>query len=147
MRIEEITQILKNSGVRLTPQRLAICQKVTESREHPTSAMIYQQLKTDYPSLSLATVYNTLDILANLGIINEIGYAGDHQVHYDGDKEPHLHIVCTSCGSIVDARNDRLFQLNNEIIQKSGYQLIGSHLVYYGLCPDCQKKKKESFTR
>jgi len=147
MNIEEITQILKNSGVRLTPQRLAICQQVMASKEHPTSAMIYQQLKPDYPSLSLATVYNTLDILANLGIINEIGYAADRQVHYDGEKDPHLHIVCTSCGAIVDIRDDRLFQLNNQIIQRSGYQLIGSHLVYYGLCPSCQSKKKESFTR
>lgn len=142
MNKKEINQELKKAGIRITPQRLAICQQVLESKGHPTVAMIYRQLKPDYPSLSLATVYNTLDTLANFGIINEIGYAGDHQVHYDGEREPHIHVICVSCHKIIDMRNLKANQLNQEVGQESGYQVIGSRLIYYGLCSACQKKNK-----
>jgi len=84
----EMLKTLRQSGLRLTPQRLAIFQLLTNSKQHPTVQMIYDQLRPQYPSLSLATVYNTLDMLVQLGLVNALGSASDDAVHYDADTHP-----------------------------------------------------------
>ena len=92
-----LTLALQQAGMRITPQRTAICELLTVSEEHPTAAMIYDDLKPRFPSMSLATVYNTLDALVEIGAINVLGQAGDDTVHYDADTEPHVNLACLSC--------------------------------------------------
>jgi Fur family transcriptional regulator, peroxide stress response regulator len=93
---------LKHAEMRITPQRMAICKMLSESDVHPTAVMSYEQVREQYPSLSLITVYNTLNTLADLGSINVLGHAGDDNVHYDADTEPHVSLACISCHKIVD---------------------------------------------
>ncbi len=133
-----LTNSLQESGMRLTPQRVAICKLLSESEEHPTASIIFQQIKEQFPSLSLATVYNTLDTLVQLGAINVLGHAGDDHVHYDANTQPHVNLACVSCHKIVDVESSYVQQLDGEISQASGYQLLGARVLYYGLCPDCQ---------
>src|SRR5574342_715439 len=97
-----LTSALKRAGMRLTPQRIAICEMLAGSRDHPTAAAIYRQLKPQFASLSLATVYNTLETLVSLGALNSLGQAGDGAVHYDADLEPHVNLACISCSRIID---------------------------------------------
>ncbi|NJD59218.1 MAG: transcriptional repressor [Anaerolineae bacterium] len=145
--INDFIPILKHHGVRITPQRIAICKLLFETNFHPTAAMIYDQVKAQYPSLSLMTVYNTLNTLVNLGLVNELGSAGDDNIHYDGNITPHVNQACVSCHKIVDISSPRISNLGNEISISSGYQLLGTRMMYYGLCPNCLKlsnsRKKE----
>jgi Fur family peroxide stress response transcriptional regulator len=141
--LSHLTSILKQSGMRLTPQRVEICKLLTESDIHPTAAMIYERLKPQFQSLSLATVYNTLETLANLGAINVLGHAGDANVHYDADMEPHVNLACVACHRIVDIPSEHIQRLDSEITRTSGYKLLGSRVLYYGLCPECQAVGKK----
>jgi Fur family peroxide stress response transcriptional regulator len=135
-----LSTTLQQAGMRLTPQRLAICNLLIESEDHPTAAMIYNQLRPQFPSLSLATVYNTLDTLVNLGAVNVLGHAGDDHVHYDPDMEPHANLACVACHRIINIPSEHVRRLYSEVRQGSGYTLLGARVLYYGLCPDCQEK-------
>ena len=138
-----LTSALQGAGMRLTPQRTSICELLVNSHEHPTASMIYEELKPHFSSLSLATVYNTLDTLVGLGVVNALGHAGDDSVHYDADTEPHVNLACLSCSKIVDIPSEHVTHLDAEITAASGFKLLGARLLYYGLCPDCQKKQGE----
>ena len=137
-----LASTLQQSGMRLTPQRMAICKLLADSKEHPSAAMIYEELRPQFQSLSLATVYNTLETLVGLGLVNVLGHVGDDHVHYDADLEPHVNLACVACHSIVDIPSENIDHLNNEITQASGYKLLGSRVLYYGLCPECQELGK-----
>lgn len=142
--ITTLTSALKQAGMRVTPQRVAICELLATSHEHPTAAMIYDELKPRFDSLSLATVYNTLDMLVGLGVVNVLGHAGDDKVHYDADTEPHVNLACISCSRIIDIPSEHVTHLDSEITAASGYKLLGARVLYYGLCPDCQKKQEKA---
>ncbi len=140
--ITTLTTALQEAGMRVTPQRVAICELLAASHEHPTAAMIYDELKPRFHSLSLATVYNTLDMLVGLGVVNVLGHAGDDKVHYDADTEPHVNLACIACSRIIDIPSEHVTHLDSEISAASGYKLLGARVLYYGLCPTCQKKQK-----
>ena len=139
-RTEKLVQALREAGLRLTPQRLAIVRLLATTDQHPTAQMIYEQLRPDYPSLSLATVYNTLETLVDLGVVNVLGSAGDDAVHYDADTDPHVNLACISCHRVIDLPSQYVHALEQEVATTSGYRLLGARVVYYGLCPDCQQE-------
>ena len=136
----ELSKGLQQAGMRLTHQRLAICSLLAETEEHPTAQIIYEQLHPEYPTLSLATVYNTLDVLIELGLVNSLGSAGDEAIHYDADTSPHVNLACTSCHRVIDLPSQHVHALEHEVATQSGYQIMGARVLYYGLCPDCQSK-------
>jgi Fur family peroxide stress response transcriptional regulator len=133
------TQTLLDAGLRVTPQRLAVYQLLAETESHPTAQAIHEALRVQYPSLSLATVYNTLEKLVETGVINALGEAGDGAVHYDADTRPHINLACVSCHRVIDLPSQSVQALDREVASSSGYRLLGARVVYYGLCPDCQK--------
>jgi Fur family peroxide stress response transcriptional regulator len=136
---EQFTSTLQQAGMYLTPQRLAVCKVLSESTAHLTATAIHAQVRVQYPSLSLMTVYNTLKRLVDLGAINALGDAGDDNVHYDASNSPHINLACLSCHTIVDMDSQTVIELDREISSTSGFKVLGTRIVYYGLCPDCQK--------
>jgi Fur family transcriptional regulator, peroxide stress response regulator len=140
--VDTLISTLKQAGMRMTPQRAAICKLLAESDAHPTASMIYERVRAEYPSLSLMTVYNTLNTLVDLGVVNALGHAGDDNVHYDADTEPHINLACISCHQITDIPSEYVGQLQGEISATSGYKLLGARVLYYGLCPACQSKSR-----
>jgi Fur family peroxide stress response transcriptional regulator len=138
---DELINALKLAGLRPTPQRLAICRFLIESKEHPTAAMIYEHLRPQYPSLSVMTVYNTLNTLVKLGKVNVLGDCGDDHAHYDADTSPHINLACILCHRIVDIDIPQVEELDREVNRATGYKLLGARMMYYGLCPDCQTSK------
>lgn len=137
---DSLVTTLRSSGMRLTPQRRAICRYLSQTEAHPTAAMVYNALKPEMPSLSLMTVYNTLNTLVELGAIHAIGQAGDDTMHYDAETEPHVNVICTACRKIVDVPSERIAALKREIEEKSGYRLRNTQIAFEGLCPECQQK-------
>lgn len=132
--------VLRQAGLRITPQRIAICEMLAASDRHPTANEIYLDLKEKYPSLSLATIYNTLDVLVGMGLVNALGSIGDDKVHFDANLSPHINLACVRCHKIVDTTSEFVKQLDAEINQESGYELFGSRILYYGHCPECQQE-------
>lgn len=136
---EKMMQSLKTSGFRLTPQRQAICRLLVESKDHPSAQMIYEKLHPQYPSLSLATVYNTLEALTRIGMVNMLGEVGSGDaVRYDADTEPHVNLACVHCHQIIDIENPHVLEIEHEVASSSGYTLLGARVLYYGVCPSCQ---------
>lgn len=133
---------LKQAGIRVTPQRMAIYGLLIESKNHPTAYMIFDQVRAYFPSISLMTVYNTLNMLADRRLINVLGHAGDDSVHYDADIEPHVNLACISCHKIVDIDSKYVKQMTSEIDSTSGYKLCGARVLFYGFCPVCQHHNK-----
>lgn len=136
-----LTQKLKEAGLRLTPQRLAICEALAGTEEHPSAQMVYEQLQGTFPSLSLATVYNTLETLVQIGAINRLGTAGNDAERYDADTSPHVNLACISCHRVIDLPSRNVQALDEEVARNSGYQVLGARVLYYGLCPECQAKE------
>lgn len=136
---KKLTQTLHDAGLRVTPQRLAVYQLLAETDTHPTAQAIYAALREEFPSLSLATVYNTLDKLVETGVINALGEAGDGAVHYDADTGPHINLACVSCHRVIDLPSRHVQALDREVADSSGYRLLGARVLYYGLCPECQQ--------
>jgi len=126
---------------------VAICEVLATSRNHPTAYDIYRRLRRRFPTMSLATVYKTLDALVRLGLVSALGDAGDGTVHYDGDTEPHINLVCLSCHRVQDLEGVDVRALHQRVATHSGYVLRGARLVYYGLCPDCQRKTEASIEK
>ena len=102
------------------------------------------EIRETYPSLSLATVYNTLDVLVKAGAVYTLGEAGDNTLHYDADTEPHVNLACLRCHRVIDFPSEHIVQVESEVQQTSGYRLLGARVMYYGLCPECQAESERT---
>lgn len=135
-RLDDVVAKLKSAGHRITPQRLAIARIVLESSEHPSVEEIYRRVRKDFPTTSLATIYNTLERLKEIGEVLEIPFSGGSR--YDGlNPHPHSHLRCTVCGAIEDLDID-LGSAAAEVAAKKGYADVHHRLEFYGVCPRCQ---------
>jgi Fur family transcriptional regulator, peroxide stress response regulator len=140
VRFEQLIVKLKESQYRLTPQRVELVRLISVSDGHPSVSRLYGQIKTQFPTMSLATVYKTLDLLKELGEVLEISLRDDS--HYDGKKPyPHPHLICTKCQKIMDGELDvAVEKIVHEVENNFGFRVVKHQLDFYGLCPDCQKK-------
>ena len=120
---------------RLTPQRMAILRCLEGTREHPSAEDIYGKVKSAFPPMSRATVYNTLELLRRRGDVRELTIDPGRR-RYDPDTSEHHHLLCTGCGRIVDITRRFRFSLDRE--EAEGFELRGNHVEFYGLCPDCR---------
>ena len=137
-RFEELVNKLREREYRLTPQRIALVRLLATSDGHPSASQLYDQIKEQFPTTSLATVYKTLNILKEMDEVLELGFSGDDN-RYDGNKPyPHPHLICIHCQKILDPEVSLAQNLIQEVAQSSGYQIVGHRLDFYGLCPDCQ---------
>lgn len=132
---------LQKSGLRLTATRLAICRLLSETNQHPTAQQIYLRLKDQFPSLSLATVYNTLDVLVSMGVVNVLGQTGDGNIHFDPKTYPHINLACLKCHQIIDFPSEDVAHMEEVVGKTSGFKVIGARILYYGICPTCQAKE------
>jgi Fur family peroxide stress response transcriptional regulator len=137
-RLAQMTRVLKDKGCRLTPQRLAILRILSKSIGHPSAEQIFEQIKTAYPTTSLATIYKTLSLLKQVGEVFEVNFTSVGS-HYDGNKPyPHPHLICTKCGQILDPEFEAAAGISQEIARQTGYKITHQQLNFFGLCPKCQ---------
>ena len=137
IRLDEITQKLRESGHRLTPQRMAVLKLLVSSPAHPSVEQVYDQVKVDFPMTSLSTVYKTITLLKEMGEILELGF-GDGSHRYDGTRPyPHPHLICMNCNRIIDGHLSLDQESLRSLEQASGYKILRPQISLYGLCPDC----------
>ena len=136
-RFDELIIVLKKQGYRMTPQRLELIRIISASKGHPSASQIYETIKHQFPSMSQATVYNTLTLLKEMDQILEIDLHGDS--HYDGNRpEPHPHIICVKCNQIVDGEFDLAHESIKRLEEASGFHIMRTQFAFFGLCPDCR---------
>ena len=137
-RFEELVHKLREREYRLTPQRIALLRLLAASDGHPSASHLCDQIKDQFPTTSLATVYKTLNVLKEIDEVLELGFSGGKN-RYDGNKPyPHPHLICINCQKILDAEVSLAQNLVQEAAQSSGYQIVSHRLDFCGLCPGCQ---------
>lgn len=119
-------------------QREAILTNLMMRSDHPTADTLYQSLRTDFPNISLGTVYRNLNLLAESGTIRKL-HCGEGVEHYDYDTSDHAHFVCSCCGSVTDLPLSESAALNH-LAELSGAGVVAHHtLIFYGKCRQCMK--------
>ena len=137
-RLEELVEKLRERNYRITPQRLAILKVLAFSDGHPSAERLYDQIKGEFPTTSLATVYKTIATLKEMGEVLELGFPNGSN-RYDGNKAyPHTHLICVRCHDIKDPEVEDLEILPKQVAQRAGYRLVSHRFDIYGICPRCQ---------
>ena len=138
-RLDELIEKLREGNHRVTPQRLAILKILAASEGHPSVERVFQEIREDFPTTSLATVYKTIALLKEMGEVLELGF--DEGNRYDGNRPyPHTHLICVECRAIVDADMDTLQALPQRIAEQADYVMVGHRFDIYGICPACQAR-------
>ena len=137
MDTQSIIGFFREKGLKVTSQRLAICKFILSRKDHPTAEQIYQELRTEYPTISLGTIYKTLLLLKELGLIQELGFK-EGSVRYDPDMEVHVNMVCSKCGKISDYKAENVEKLWSAIISDMGIKPKGQRIDIYYECDDCK---------
>lgn len=138
-RFKHMLDKLKSLDFRITPQRLAVLRILAASEDHPTAEQIFEKVRTEFPTTSLATIYKTIALLKGLNEVLELGFP-DGSNRYDGAKPfPHPHVICIRCRKIMDPYIISLDELKDEIGKKTGFRIHYHRLDFFGLCGECQK--------
>ena len=142
----------KGCGYRITIPRQIILQVLDESKEHLSAEDIYLKVHNIYPAIGLTTVYRTLDLLVNMGVVSRFDF-GDGRGRYEltgGEKEQihHHHLICTKCGRVIDYTDfvdeelGLLKKTEKELSKKYNFEITNHTIQFYGLCNDCLDKEK-----
>ncbi|WP_290448086.1 Fur family transcriptional regulator [uncultured Muribaculum sp.] len=132
----DISSLLSGRGIRPSAQRIAVLKALLDFRVHPTAEQIFEVLSPTMPTLSLTTVYNTLRLLADKGVIAILGMDRRY-ARFDYVETPHAHLWCRACGKVVD------MPLSVGIPPEhmaGGFKLDEVDVCYKGLCPECNKQ-------
>lgn len=143
MNTKRLISKLREEGYKVTPQRLAICELALSSKDHPTADQIHHEIMKKYPTISLATVYQTLHLLTDMGLLQELGFS-DKSSRYDSNTSPHINVICPKCEDIYDYEAKNVKRLWSQIIGELGFQPIGQRLDIYRYCEKCWKKVDRS---
>lgn len=138
---ETVLEHLRSKHIRITETRKAIIRYMIATKSHPSAEMIYEDLRPDFPSMSLATVYNNLKVLVDEGFVTELKLCNYSTIYYDFLGHHEVHIACENCGKITDFLDGDLRDMYQEASQQTGYKVTRSQVMLYGLCPDCQVQK------
>ena len=136
---KKIYSVLRQHGYKLTPQRRAVVQVVTSSNDHLTPNDINEKIRDIYPGTGLVTIYRTLEILTELGLICEVHSGGSCRSYTMGSRQHHHHLICSGCGTVVDFTGYYLDGLEKNLSEDSGFRIDGHLLEFIGLCRKCQE--------
>jgi len=125
------------TALRMTPQRMAILKYLEGNKKHPSAEDIYKAVSKKFPTMSFATVYNTLSTLKKHGSLLELTIDPGKK-RYDPATSPHHHLICIHCKRILDV------QVNYHLSLPEGdFEIIGNHVEFYGICPQCKGKQSK----
>ncbi|MBE9574624.1 MAG: transcriptional repressor [Proteobacteria bacterium] len=142
--MKDIFERLKDKGVSLTPQRMAIAEFLSKSKGHPTADEIHRVLQAKYPTMSLATVYSALELLKELGEIQELSIRKRGKACFDPNPDIHHHLLCKKCGKILGMEFD--YPRTCPIIARdsiNGCKIEEVQAYLYGICSECLKKESD----
>ena len=138
--IEELKNIIKSKGMKYTEQRAIILQILVNLDDHLNAEEIHSIIQQEYPeqNIGIATIYRTLNFLEEVQLITSISFGKDGKKYEGNTSEHHDHLICTSCGKIVEFFDEIIEKRQEEIAIKNGFKLTDHTMQIYGLCDKCQ---------
>jgi Fe2+ or Zn2+ uptake regulation protein len=133
---EEVSEALRQWGMRVTPQRIAVLEAVRESHTHLSAEEVYEEVRRRIPNISLGTVYKALGEFRDAGQVRALQVSG--KLRFDGGTGPHAHLVCQRCHRIEDVGVDTVVDLPEN--ERLGYVLLGVEVTFWGICPECREQ-------
>jgi Fur family transcriptional regulator, peroxide stress response regulator len=127
---------LRSKGYKATPQRIAICQISLNSRAHPSAQQVYAEVKKIHPTVSLATVYKTLEVLRDIDLVQEINFPKG-QARFDSYMKPHINLICLKCGAITDLDDTTVEDITKNVSAATKFKPTGQRMDIYGTCQNC----------
>ena len=131
-----LRRLLAARGDRLTPQRMAIYDAVVGRTTHPSVETVFGEVQQRFPGLSRATVYSTLSLFSDLGLIQEV--SGPVR-RYDGQTRRHFNLVCERCGNVVDVFDGRLDTVERTVAREARFEVKKTLFELHGVCSRCQR--------
>jgi Fe2+ or Zn2+ uptake regulation protein len=143
MVFSEVTDLLRKSGHKLTSQRLAIIKIVMESQELLSPADLYARVQILDPEVGEVTVYRTLNILSELGLVCVVHTGENTHSYISRPPQHHDHLICSKCGKVVDFMNCNVSELEKRLMSETGFSINEHRLDFYGLCLRCKEGSPE----
>jgi Fur family ferric uptake transcriptional regulator len=134
--MEPLVERLREAGYKITPPRLAVLEVIQREGEHLNPAEILRQAQVIHAQTGRATVYRTLELLTQLGIVRPI-YVGESGPTYIRAEGGHHHLVCSQCGRVVDFEQCMADGMERELEARFGFRIRSHLLEFYGVCAGC----------
>lgn len=131
--------ILREHGAKITAQRIAILRNLEGRTDHPSADMIYKDLAPEYPTMSVATVYSTAQLLADAGLVKIISI-DDKRVYLDPNTSTHGHFQCKQCGMVLDFSVNEKKLLSAAISTEEIAHIDSTEVFFYGVCSNCVER-------
>jgi Fur family ferric uptake transcriptional regulator len=143
-RKNELSQLLRKKGYKITSQRKAVLDVVIENDgEHLSSQEIYELVKKKHPDVGIATIYRTLPVLEELGFVYAVDLE-DGCIRYELNRvdqlHRHHHLLCERCGKVTEVKDDLLDEIEAKIYKNYGFTIKDHRVKFYGICAECQRK-------
>ena len=133
---KRVIEKLARKGYRLTAQREAVLEALRATDSHPDPHWLYLQVREKVPHVSLGTIYRALHVLQDAGLVRKLISSGAVS-RWDGDTQEHDHVLCISCGRLMDISLDAVKGMDERVARRTGYKIMRHRLEFYGLCPQC----------
>ena len=137
MELQEIVDHLRQAGHKVTPQRVAIIKIVSESAELLTPAALYERVRQVAPEVGEVTVYRTLNILSELGLVCVVHTGENTHSYTSRPPEHHDHLICSECGKVVNFTDCNVSRLEKRLVSETGFTIQDHRLDFYGKCQEC----------
>lgn len=124
---------------RQSKQRNRLLELLRSTSSHPTADWLYEQLKKEFPNLSLGTVYRNLAMLIEQGTVKKIHFGSTFD-RFEANTHPHYHLICESCGKIVDLDMPIHHDLNKQATKRTSFTISHHNIDFFGLCETCKNK-------
>lgn len=143
--LSELKEHLKQKQFKMTVQRQRVLSVFNENVEkHLSAEDVYKIMQAEKDGIGLATIYRTLELLCSIGMLAKVNF-GDGRARYELNNETethhHHHLLCLACDKIMEIDNDLFEELESEIADKNGFQIIDHNVTFFGYCKECQNKK------
>ncbi len=130
--IDQLAEAIRRRGGKVTPQRLTIYEALADDQTHPSAEAIFERVRAKMPTVSLTTVYKTLNELVAIGEARRFDVSGVS--HFDGRTDPHAEAVCLRCNSIQDVESTGVLAMPSV----PGFDIVGHTQTFYGYCANCR---------
>ncbi len=137
-KIETLFDNLREKGYRITPQRELIINAISPTSSHFTAEMVFNAVHKQARAINLATVYRTLDLLVEEGLISRSDFGQDRVIYATDEHGPHIHLVCRQCGEVTAADAGFADSLDANLQKSHGFRLDLNHFTLFGICAQCQ---------
>ena len=140
-KVDDYVKAFKENSIKITPQRLAIFKIIQGNTTHPSAEEIYKEVLKDHPTISFATVYNTLDKLYDLKLLLRLNIDKEKK-HFDPNTNLHHHFLCTKCLKIIDVFDKYEIDVSDEV--KKQCEIESYQISFYGICSECNLKGEDN---